>query len=229
MKRNLLICSLVTIVFSASSHAALSRSASHRIFVRLNQNADAFLDVREFARIMGETTPAFTGYSMRTYREFFRADADQSNGITNEEFFRWNRRQTEELAGESIERFFRADHSKDQLLDAAELRFAYKGILSKRNIATEIKRLDMNDDGKLSLREFFRFLPMDCKTLLGMKISDANLLMSAFELSYFVWRNDDVAYPYDPVFGEPQPLLFLGLNGGVITDCSMRFTIQPLE
>jgi hypothetical protein len=56
--------------------------------------------------------------------------------------------------------------------------------------------------------------------------NDADLLTSALGISTFVWREDDIAYPYDPVFGEPQPLFFFGLNGGVITNCSMRLTIQ---
>ena len=215
---------LITIALSVSSHAAISRRSSDRIFSRLNQDADAVLNVGEFARMMGETSPSLAGFTLRTYREFFRADVDQG-GITSEEFFRWMRGETEELAGEAIERFLRADRNNDKVLDAKELSFAYKQRPSNRKVVAEIKRLDLDNDGKLSVKEFFQFLPMECKTFLGMKRNDADLLMSAFGVSSFIWREDDIAYPYDPVFGEPQPLFFFGLNGGVITDCLMRFTI----
>ena len=226
MKYSLLTFLLATISLTFTSEAGLSRTTSDRIFARLNKNTDAVLDVGEFARMMGEKFPSLTGFSLRTYREFFRVDADQISGISQEDFFRWNRGDTRELAGETIERFIRADRNHDKVLDARELPWAYKQKLSKRKLAAEIKRLDLDDDGKLSLKEFFQFLPMECKTFLGMKKNDADLLTSALGISTFVWREDDIAYPYDPVFGEPQPLFFFGLNGGVITNCSMRLTIQ---
>jgi Ca2+-binding EF-hand superfamily protein len=222
-------CKLLSLIaglaLAVSSHAALSSKTSDRIFTRLDQNTDTVLDMTEFARMMGETMPSFAGFSMRTYRAFFRADGDHTASITGKEFLRWIRGDSPELAAESVERFLRADRNNDKVLDVSELPSAYKQRLAKRKVAAAIKRLDINDDGKLSLKEFFQFLPMECKTFLGMKKNDADLLTSAFGMSSFVWRDDDVAYPYDPVFGEPQPLFFFGLNGGVITDCSMRVTI----
>ena len=59
-----------------------------------------------------------------------------------------------------------------------------------------------------------------------MKRSDAEALIQLVNVSAFVWREDDIAYPFDPVIGQVQPLFFWGTSGDIITDCTVRLNTQ---
>lgn len=213
---------LLSPLFSASL-------ASDRIFRKLDNDQSQTLQLMEFARMMGDTLPRFSGYELRTYREFFRADQDQSSALSASEFSLWLKGNRRTLAAETYERFAIVDANRDQLLDAKEFARLYQPRLTKKAAQQSLTQLDANADGKLTRAECFRYLPMDRATFLGMKRTDAEQLLDFVQVKSFVWRDDDIAYPYDPVRDEIQPLFFFGVNGGIITECTVRLDLASLR
>ena len=203
--------------------------ATDGMLTRLDRDKNQTLDQTEFAWLMGERSPTFAGFTKRTYREFFRADLDQSNTLTRAEFSDWVRKPRRDLPAEVVERFFIVDRNRDEMLDAKEFAKLYRPALKRTDAAREVVRLDANADGKLTRRECFRYLPVDCATLLGMRVADAQELLSDVSVSAFVWREGDIAYPYDPIPDQVQPLFFWGVDGGIITDCRLRINLDALR
>lgn len=203
--------------------------ATDGMFKRLDRDKNQTLDQTEFAWLMGERSPTFAGFTKRTYREFFRADLDQSNTLTRAEFSDWVRKSRRDLPAEVLERFFIVDRNRDKMLDAKEFAKLYRPALKRTGAAREVLRLDANADGKLTRRECFRYLPVDSATLLGMRVADAQELLSDVSVSAFVWREGDIAYPYDPIPDQVQPLFFWGVDGGIITDCRLRINLTALR
>ena len=203
--------------------------ATDGMFNRLDRDKNQTLEQTEFAWLMGERSPTFAGFTKRTYREFFRADLDQSNTLTRAEFSDWVRKPRRDLAAEVVERFFIVDRNRDKMLDAKEFAKLYRPALKRTDAAREVVRLDANADGKLTRRECFRYLPVDSATLLGMRVADAQELLSDVSVSAFVWREGDIAYPYDPIPDQVQPLFFWGVDGGIITDCRLRINLSALR
>lgn len=203
--------------------------ATDGMFNRLDRDKNQTLDQTEFAWLMGERSPTFAGFTKRTYREFFRADLDQSNTLTRAEFSDWVRKPRRDLPAEVVERFFIVDRNRDEMLDTKEFAKLYRPALKRTDAAREVLRLDANADGKLTRRECFRYLPVDSATLLGMRVADAQELLSDVSVSAFVWREGDIAYPYDPIPDQVQPLFFWGVDGGIITDCRLRINLSALR
>jgi Ca2+-binding EF-hand superfamily protein len=212
-----------------ASIAQAAAFATDGMFKRLDRDKNQTLDQTEFAWLMGERSPTFAGFTKRTYREFFRADLDQSNTLTRAEVSDWVRKPRRDLAAEVVERFFIVDRNRDEMLDAKEFAKLYRPALKRTDAAREVVRLDANADGKLTRRECFRYLPVDSATLLGMRVSDAQELLSDVSVSAFVWREGDIAYPYDPIPDQVQPLFFWGVDGGIITDCRLRINLDALR
>ena len=202
--------------------------ATDGMFNRLDRDKDQVLYQNEFAWLMGERSPTFAGFTKRTYREFFRADLDQSGSITRSEFSDWVRKPRRDLPAEVVERFLIVDRNRDEMLDAKEFAKLYRPALKRTDAAREVLRLDANADGKLTRRECFRYLPVDRATLLGMRVADAEGLLNDVSVSAFVWREGDIAYPYDPIPDQVQPLFFWGVDGGIITDCRLSHQSQRI-
>jgi Ca2+-binding EF-hand superfamily protein len=220
--------SLLLGLFLASISPA-SAFATDGMFNRLDRDKDQVLYQTEFAWMMGERSPVFVGFTKRTYREFFRADLDQSGSVTRSEFSDWVRKPRRDLPAELVERFFIVDRNRDEMLDAKEFAKLYRPAWKVTDAAREVVRLDANADGKLTRRECFRYLPVDRATLLGMRVADADQLLNDVSVSAFVWRDGDIAYPYDPIPDQVQPLFFWGVDGGIITDCRLRINLDALR
>lgn len=220
--------SLLLGLFLASISPA-SAFATDGMFNRLDRDKDQVLYQTEFAWMMGERSPVFVGFTKRTYREFFRADLDQSGSVTRSEFSDWVRKPRRDLPAELVERFFIVDRNRDEMLDAKEFAKLYRPAWKVTDAAREVARLDANADGKLTRRECFRYLPVDRATLLGMRVADADQLLNDVSVSAFVWRDGDIAYPYDPIPDQVQPLFFWGVDGGIITDCRLRINLDALR
>jgi Ca2+-binding EF-hand superfamily protein len=220
--------SLLLGLFLASISPA-SAFATDGMFNRLDRDKDQVLYQTEFAWMMGERSPVFVGFTKRTYREFFRADLDQSGSVTRSEFADWVRKPRRDLPAELVERFFIVDRNRDEMLDAKEFAKLYRPAWKVTDAAREVVRLDANADGKLTRRECFRYLPVDRATLLGMRVADADQLLNDVSVSAFVWREGDIAYPYDPIPDQVQPLFFWGVDGGIITDCTLRINLSALR
>jgi len=217
-------CIFLCLAFSSALIAA--PRPTDRAFAKADVDKNGSLQVFEFARFMGDTQPGFGMYRKSTYREFFRADLNINGSLNTEEFYLWMRGPYQDLAGEFVERFPLADRNRDEALNAAELAQLYRPKLSKKAALAEIRRLDSNGDAKLTRAECFRYMALDCRTFLGMKRSDAESLLQMVNVSAFVWRQDDIAYPFDPVIGQVQPLFFWGTSGDIITDCTLRLNTE---
>jgi len=217
-------CIFLCLAFSSALIAA--PRPTDRAFAKADVDKSGSLQVFEFARLMGDTQPGFGMYRKSTYREFFRADLNVNGTLNAEEFYLWMRGPFQDLAGEFVERFPLADRNRDEALNAAELTQLYRPKLSKKAALAEIRRLDSNGDAKLTRAECFRYMALDCRTFLGMKRSDAESLLQMVNVSAFVWRQDDIAYPFDPVIGQVQPLFFWGTSGDIITDCTLRLNTE---
>ena len=217
-------CIFLCLAFSSTVIAA--PRPTDRAFAKADLDKSGSLQLFEFARLMGDTQPGYDLFRKTTFREFFRADLNINGSLNTEEFYLWMRGPYQDLAGEFIERFPRVDRNRDNALNAAELTQLYRPKLSKKAALAEIRRLDSNGDAKLTRAECFRYMSLDCRTFLGMKRSDAEALIQLVNVSAFVWREDDIAYPFDPVIGQVQPLFFWGTSGGIITDCTVRLNTQ---
>jgi hypothetical protein len=220
------IISCIFLCLAFSSTVIAAPRPTDRTFAKFDLDKNGSLQLMEFARLMVDTQPGYGLYRKTTFREFFRADLNLNDALNTEEFYLWMRRPHQDLAGEIIERFPLVDRNRDEMLSAAELTQLYRPKLSKKAALAEITRLDSNGDAKLTRAECFRYMSLDCRTFLGMKRSDAETLLQLVNVSAFVWRQDDIAYPFDPVIGQVQPLFFWGTSGDIITDCALRLNTQ---
>ena len=220
------IISCIFLCLAFSSTVIAAPRLTDRTFAKFDLDKNGSLQLMEFARLMGDTQPGYDLFRKTTFREFFRADLNLNDALNTEEFYLWMRRPHQDLAGEIIERFPIVDRNRDEMLSAAELTQLYRPKLSKKAALAEITRLDSNGDAKLTRAECFRYMSLDCRTFLGMKRSDAETLLQLVNASAFVWRQDDIAYPFDPVIGQVQPLFFWGTSGDIITDCTLRLNTQ---
>ena len=220
------IISCIFLCLAFSSTVIAAPRLTDRTFAKFDLDKNGSLQLMEFARLMGDTQPGYDLFRKTTFREFFRADLNLNDALNTEEFYLWMRRPHQDLAGEIIERFPLVDRNRDEMLSAAELTQLYRPKLSKKAALAEITRLDSNGDAKLTRAECFRYMSLDCRTFLGMKRSDAETLLQLVNVSAFVWRQDDIAYPFDPVIGQVQPLFFWGTSGDIITDCTLRLNTQ---